>query len=277
MEPVIAEVMATLGVKGDLTSHILVFMLILARIIPLMFLTPVLGSRHAPQEVKMGMGMAFTMIVYMPVYDGMPGPVPKAIGPFVMLMLKEMLIGMMVGYIVSLIFYCVMMCGRIMDTAASRSMAEVQAPHLNSRATVLGDLLYMYTIVLFFAVGGHRYLLQGVLESFTRFGILDFALTLPSLDFLSDILIKTMGEIFSIAVLISSPVLVATLLADVAFGMMNRVAPQLNAYFMAMPVKALGSIVIVLLAWSSITDAIGEYCLWILLQARNIMQLFGLS
>ncbi len=277
MEPVIAEAMKAMNIEGDFSTHTLVFMLILARIIPLMFLTPVLGSRHAPQEVKMGMGMALSVIVYLPVYHSLTKAVPKSVGPFVMLMLKEMLIGMMVGYIISLLFYCVMMCGRIMDTAASRSMAEIQAPHINSRATVLGDLLYMYTIVLFFAVGGHRYLITGILTSFTKFGVLDFALSFPSIDIMSDMLVRTMGDIFTIAVIISSPVLVATFLADVAFGMMNRVAPQLNAYFMAMPVKALGSLIVLLLAWASVSEALGEYCLWIVLKAQEIMQVFGLA
>ena len=277
MEPVIAEAMKAMNIEGDFSTHVLVFMLMLARIIPLRFLTPVLGSRHAPQEVKMGMGMALSVIVYLSVYHSLTKAVPKSVGPFVMLMLKEMLIGMMVGYIISLLFYCVMMCGRIMDTAASRSMAEIQAPHINSRATVLGDLLYMYTIVLFFAVGGHRYLITGILTSFTKFGVLDFALSFPSIDVMSDMLMRTMGDIFTIAVIISSPVLVATFLADVAFGMMNRVAPQLNAYFMAMPVKALGSLIVLLLAWASVSEALGEYCLWIVLKAQEIMQVFGLA
>ena len=48
-----------------------------------------------------------------------------------------------------------------------------------------------------------------------------------------------------VAVMISAPILAATFITDLVFGILNRVAPQLNAYFLSMPVKALGGVIMI--------------------------------
>jgi flagellar biosynthesis protein FliR len=70
---------------------------------------------------------------------------------------------------------------------------------------------------------------------------------------------RILSDVFRIAVTLAFPIGLVCLLADVAFGLLNRVAPQINAYFMSMPAKAAGGMVIFLAAFSMIAEQFVRY------------------
>jgi flagellar biosynthetic protein FliR len=63
----------------------------------------------------------------------------------------------------------------------------------------------------------------------------------------------------------------ATFITDIVFGILNRVAPQLNAYFMSMPVKALGGVIIILIALYAIADRFEYYTSVALVQTQDVI------
>ena len=65
----------------------------------------------------------------------------------------------------------------------------------------------------------------------------------------------------------------ATFITDVVFGILNRVAPQLNAYFMSMPVKALGGVIVIFVSLAAITANFEGYTTWALSQTEQTIDL----
>ena len=57
------------------------------------------------------------------------------------------------------------------------------------------------------------------------------------------------------------------------FGILNRVAPQLNAYFMSMPVKAFGGIMMIFVAFDAIIMRMEEWVLWALIKVEEVLDL----
>jgi flagellar biosynthesis protein FliR len=89
----------------------------------------------------------------------------------------------------------------------------------------------------------------------------------------SDYMIRLTSDILLISVLLSAPVMAAVLITDVVFGILNRVAPQLNAYFMAMPVKAMGGVILAIAIMDPFMARLSDYTVWSLQTVEKTLAL----
>ena len=86
-------------------------------------------------------------------------------------------------------------------------------------------------------------------------------------------MLNTTAELWQIAVVLAAPVMAATFISDVVFGILNRVAPQLNAYFMSMPVKAFGGVVMIFVALDAIVARMHDWVEWSLVKVQTTLDL----
>ena len=106
-----------LGIVLNYTQELLIAALILGRTMPMIQLTPFLGGKIIPIEIKMGLGVLLTILMW-PLARAQVGPdMPITAVPFILLMVKEILIGFIIGFINAHIFYVVDMAGRLIDTS----------------------------------------------------------------------------------------------------------------------------------------------------------------
>lgn len=255
------------------TQVLLMGALIIARTVPMVVQTPFLGGQIIPMEIKMGMSVLLTVLVW-PLATPIVTDMPTQPIPYLLLMMKETLIGFAMGFVNSHIFFALDMAGRFIDTARGVSMSEVMDPHSKKRVTPTGDLYTQMFLVIFMAIGGHRVFFETFFFSFKTLPI-DKGLAFAN-NGLVDFFEHTMrlgGEIWVVSVVLSAPIIAATLLTDVVFGILNRVAPQLNAYFMAMPVKAYGGIMIIFVSMGAIVDRFAEYVVWMLVALEKTLEL----
>ena len=89
-------------------------------------MTPFFGSKAAPFEIKMGLSIGLTLIVYTFAFDAARnyGPIPISPIPFLLLMLKEIFIGITLGFVISKLFWAMEVAGRIIDTVRGSSMVR---------------------------------------------------------------------------------------------------------------------------------------------------------
>jgi flagellar biosynthesis protein FliR len=256
----------------DYTQELLICALILTRTMAMVMYTPFLAGHIAPMEVKMGLGVLITATVWPVAHSSMTAPIPMLAIPFFLLMLKEVFIGLMLGFAND--FVVMEMAGRIIDTVRGSSMAEVMVPHTGQRATPAGDLYYHLLLMIFVSMGG-----IGAFMSiyFFSFGAIPLNVHIPTsaneLWAFTDYLMGHSGGFLVHALLLAGPVIAATLVTDVVFGILNRVAPQLNAYFMAMPVKAVGGIIMMLVIMDAYVERTSSYVVELLAGAEKTIEL----
>jgi flagellar biosynthetic protein FliR len=239
------QLLTLVGEKLNYTQELLMVALILGRTMPMIMLTPFLGGQVMPTEVKMGLGVLLTMLIWPTATMALSGAVPFTAVGFFFLMLKEAFIGMSIGCMNSHIFYAMDMAGRLIDTVRGTSMSEVMVPHSKQRSTPTGSMYYQLLLVIFFILGGHHVFLEGFFMSFASIPINETLAIGAGLETFVNYMARMTANILLVAVTLAAPVIAATFITDVVFGILNRVAPQLNAYFMSMPVKALGGVVII--------------------------------
>ncbi len=102
--------------------------------------------------------------------------------------------------------------------------------------------------VLFLTVGGHHLVIQALAESFALVPLDQYPRFSHGFWPFFELIIRVFADILRIAMALASPVLLATFLTDFALGMVNRVAPQVQVFFVAMQIKPAVTVIIMLSA-----------------------------
>lgn len=221
-----------------------------ARLVSFFSIVPFFGGAAVPARVKVATAMSLVIILYPSLAATVPENQTLSFGPlgFIALLTKEVLVGFTLGFIASMVFEAVQVAGRIIDFQRGSTMAELYAPQLQSRVSELGQFQLQLAIILFIAVGAHRLFITSLLESFQFIPALEFPKFAPGWSPAAELIVKLTAAVLSIGLQLAAPALIALLLTDLFFGIINRVAPQINVFFLSMPVKMLVGIIVVLIA-----------------------------
>jgi flagellar biosynthetic protein FliR len=212
------------------TAQLLAIMLGAVRTGAWMMLCPPFSSRLIPGPVKALLSVGFTL----PMAPYLQATVPSLeTGALIASAALQVFIGASMGFITAMLFAALQAAGDLLDLFGGLTLASAYDPLSMSQSSVFGRFYNLLAITLLFASDGHQLILRGFLQSFQ---------TLPldtsfSMDTLSRLLLRGVGEMFVSAVQIAGPLIAVLFLADVALGLLNRVAPALNAFQLGFPVK----------------------------------------
>lgn len=266
-----------IGASLDYTRELIIIALIFARTMPMIMQTPYIGGPLVPAQVKMTLAVLFTVLLWPLAREALVGPLPVAPVVVTLLLFKEIFIGLAIGYVNAHVFWAMEIAGRITDTARMASMSEVMEPHSEQRTTPFGDMYQQIMVLIFMAVGGHHIFLRAFFFSFVSIPVNKGLEMGGAMTPFFEATMRLGGHIFLIGVTLAAPIFAATLITDVVFGILNRVAPQLNAYFMSMPVKALGGMVIALLVMNTVIARFYDFVTWSLEAVEKTISLFAVS
>ncbi|MEL6187559.1 MAG: flagellar biosynthetic protein FliR [Myxococcota bacterium] len=259
--------------QANLTTQLLLGSLVAIRVLPIIFQTPFLGGKLIPAETRIGLSLGLTLLVFPFAVAGVDGGIRLTALTYLVLLLKELFLGFVIGYVATELFYAMEIGGRAVDVMRGANQAEVQVPELQLRVSPIGQFNFQLLLVIFCALNGHGYFIESVVESF-RIVPVD---TFPSFDggfeHFVDLILKYVSGLFGIAFALVFPGLFASFLTDVVFGMFNRIAPQLNAYFMAMGVKAMGGLFMFMVALNLMMGKLAEHLEGSLVFVRELIRL----
>jgi flagellar biosynthetic protein FliR len=244
------QLMGALSEQIDFTKSIVVFSLVMARIMAIVVLVPFLGGKNAPNEVKMGVGITLTMLLWPTVLSNLSASAGLPLNPlgFLLMMMKETFVGLVIGFVAAKVFYVVEIAGQLIDILRGANQIQLQVPEIEERSSAFGALQYQLLLALFLALDLHQPFIGALFESFVAVPINDFPHFQAGFGAFLDYNARVTADILAIAVLLAMPIGIVTLVTETAFGLINRVAPQINAYFMAMPAKVLGGCIVFFLS-----------------------------
>lgn len=269
------NLMGALSQQVDFTKTIVVFALIMARIMSIVVLVPFLGGKNAPTEVKMGVGVTLTLLLWPTVLmnlDESRGLPLSALG-FLLMMMKETFVGLVIGFVASKVFYTVEIAGQLIDILRGANQIQLQVPEIEERSSAFGSLQFQLLLALFLALDLHHAFIASLFESFVAVPINDFPHFQAGFPAFVEYNARVTADILLIAVLIAMPIGIVTLTVETAFGLINRVAPQINAYFMAMPAKVLGGCIVFFLSIDMILESMLKNSITMLSHVDAIIEL----
>ncbi|MGB2824663.1 MAG: flagellar biosynthetic protein FliR [Phycisphaerae bacterium] len=208
-------------------------MLVTVRVVGMMLFAPVFSNSAVPMKLRVVVGVAMGLAVV----GRLAGPVPLPPGWFDLAMAAgcELLIGGAIGYAAGLIFTGVELGAFHISSQMGLSLADVINPLKSGSPQAAGGLFRMLAVVVFLAIGGHRAMIGGLLETFDT--VPPLGLTAPGAVLKATV--AMLGASFVLALKLAGPVLIAMLVAMVALGMLHKTVPQCNLLSVGLPARAM--------------------------------------
>ncbi len=198
------------------------FLLVLVRVSGLTLSAPIFSSPGIPRHVKVGFVSVISLMITPIVFPLIP--MQLTLGTVVAAVVGELIIGLVLGLGVSLVFLGARATGVIVGQQAGLSLGQVLNPMLNENSSIIDQLFYLVTLMVFLAVGGHRTLVATLLDTFHAIPPASFKFN-ASLPTVIETLITSA---FQLAIRMSAPTLIALFMATLTMGFVSRTIPQLN-------------------------------------------------
>jgi len=225
-------------------SYLQVFVLMLTRTTAMVGSMPILSSRGLPAMMKIGLAGMLALIL-LPVQVQHAPALPNEVWPFALALAQELLIGLLLGFASSLMFDSLQMAGQIVGLQIGLNVAAAIDPVSSSNQLSYIDQLYaIVAALIFFTINGHHWLIMAIQGSFELVP-LNSLLVSPEL---MDQLIRLVGNLFVITVRVALPVLATLMLADLAMLIIARTVPQIQVFFLGIPIKVAAGFVTLLAA-----------------------------
>lgn len=233
----------------ELKNYLLLLSVVQARLMPLFLLVPFMSRGMVPRTIALAVATALGLLV-VPTLE----PIDTAnFGPgFLFILGKEAIIGLVMGYLVALPFWTMEAIGFVVDNQRGASMASTINPMTGHDTSPLGMLFNYAFITFFMLVGGLQLLLGMIYDSYRLWPPMSFwPQWTPET---AELLLVQLNRFVMHALLLAAPVLLAMFLAELGLALVSRFAPQLQVFFLAMPIKSALGIFVLMVYGSTLFD-----------------------
>lgn len=230
----------------------------LPRLTAALSITPFFGPQFIQGMARQVVIISLSLIVVPIVAHAAPAPafVGASFGMVGVIIAKEVALGLVLGYVSGFVFWIAEGAGFFIDNQRGSSMAEMQDPVSGSSTSPFGLLLTKIVAVLFFVGGGFHAFLTLLYESYRMWPVFEyFPAFHPELPAAA---LGILDGIVGYIVLFASPLVLAMFLAEFGLGLMNRFSPQLNVFFLSMPVKSGVASVLIILYLATLTTLLKD-------------------
>jgi type III secretion protein T len=172
---------------------------------------------------------------------------------------KEAAIGLVLGLLASAGFWALYMAGTIIEYQAGLTFATTIDPLTGQDDSLVGGLLMRLFSIMFLVTGGLLSLIGLLFESYQLWPVSQMAPLAGNLQ-LVEVMLRAFAEMVVLAVKVAAPFLILMLLIELALGFLSRFAPQLNVFFVALPLKVL-ALAVMLLLYGMVVASSGELLL----------------
>ena len=237
----------------NLQGQALAIALTLPRIAAAFMIVPLMTSDTVPALVRNSFFVSLAVVAY-PIAAAASPNTAMMLSTWAPIVLKEIFIGTAIGFCFGLMFWALSAAGNVIDVKVGASMANVMDPISGHQTSLTGMFLSQLGAWLFMATGAFMMFLDILLSSYRLWPV---ANVLPPLHPGGVAFFASQFNYLMTAVLmLSAPALIVTSLLDIALGLVNRYAQQLNVFSLAMPLKAWLATWVVLLALGAMVEAV---------------------
>jgi flagellar biosynthetic protein FliR len=209
-----------------------IFFLIFFRVAAILMSMPIINGNSIPFLFKFGLALGASIVLF-PLLDLKVFPVLTDLSSFVVGAVGEILLGVIIGMAVNLIFVGLQIAGQLSGYQMGMALAEVIDPADGEQIPLLAQFFQIFAFLIFLTVNAHHWFLRALADSFHLVPPLGFKLS----GSLIEQLMRVAGNMFVIAIKVGAPVIAALLLTTIALGLIARTVPQMNVFFVAMPLK----------------------------------------
>lgn len=218
-----------------------VFLLMFARMGTLVMLMPGFGERNIPVRVRLAIAALLTFVMF-PLQRNAYQVDLSGFGPLLSLLFQELAVGFVMGLAARIALTAVQVAGTIIAGQLGLGFVTAVDPTQNQQGALLGTFFSLLGITLVFATNLHHVAIAALANSYQAFA----PGAMPPTGDALQLTVKIVADSFRIGVQLSAPFLLFGLVFNVGLGLLARLMPQLQVYFLAMPLSIFAGFAILL-------------------------------
>lgn len=234
--------MTTYTLQQLLPANIFALLLVFARVSSAIGLLPGIGEAYVAPRIRLMVAAGITFLVTPLLAHSLPAA-PANIAGILLLLFGEIFTGLFIGLVANVLFAALQTGGAIIAMQTNLSSAMVFNPGASSPQTLPASFYGTFAVVMLFSTGTYALLLRAIVDSYNAFppGVL------PPFDDMSQAMVRTVSRSFVISIELAAPYLILATLFYALLGLISRIMPQLQVFYVGIPVQIIGGLIMLLL------------------------------
>ena len=230
------------------------FLLSFARVGTMVMLLPGLGELTVSPRVRLTLALALTAVI-LPLHRGDYQIDLRAFGPVVLMLGQEILIGVVLGLLARLTIAALQIAGSVIAQQMGLGFVTSVDPTQGQQGVIVGNFLGVLGVTLIFATDLHHLVIAALNDSYSLFRPGE----IPIIGDVASLLSTTVAGTFRIGVQLAAPFLVFGLLFNLGLGVLARLMPQMQVFFIGLPLSILLGLLILLLVLGAMMMTFLDY------------------
>lgn len=215
-----------------LTFEVYSFLFVFLRMGSAIMFMPAFMTSYISERQRLSIALAITLVLTPFLKDKIVVPTDDFV-MFMRIAMFEIVYGAFLGLFMQILFLALSLLGNVAGTAVGFANAQFFNPTTQTQSIVLESFFSIMAVTLIFIMNIHHFMLTAVIDSYE---VLPFGSPLPVSD-LSDFFVRTVNDSFVIGFRISAPFIAYTIIFYVGMGLFSRLMPQLNIFFLSIPLQ----------------------------------------
>ena len=254
----------------ELIPKVSVLLPIIVRVTTFFVAAPLFSYRAIPVQVKIILGIALAWAMY---YT-FPSAELAIDSTYLLLVLKEAMIGLMLGIAAFIIMSAVQIAGGLIDFQMGFAMANVIDPQTGAQSPLMGQFFNFLSLLVLLAINGHHLMLDGIYYSY-QFMPYDQIFPAFGSKELAEYIIKLFAAVFVIAFQMSAPVVATLFLVTLALGITGKTVPQMNIFVIGFPIKIAVGFIVLIVTMGMLVQLMQKLMELMIYSLRDIMVILG--
>ncbi len=217
-----------------LPAEVWVAGLVFARVGAILMLLPGIGDAVVPPRIRLALALLLAFVLF-PIAAPQVAGIPATSSALVGAVIRELLIGLMIGGLLRMFLASLAVAGEAVALQTTLAFAQTANPLQAMPGTTVAAFLTLLGITLIFATDLHHLFIGAVARSYSLFppgqGV--------SVQQAGDMAARTLGNAFALGVQLAAPVIVFSLILNIAAGLIGRMMPTFQIFFVAAPINIL--------------------------------------
>ncbi|MBS0248486.1 MAG: flagellar type III secretion system protein FliR [Proteobacteria bacterium] len=210
------------------------FLLAFARIGTMMMVMPGLGESNMPSRVRLTIALLLTAVL-LPLHQQAYTVSLNALGPVLVLLFKEIAVGLVLGLTARLALSALQVAGAVVAQQLGLGFVTAVDPTQNQQGLLVGNFLTVLGVAMIFATDMHYLVIKALNDSYMIFAPGELPLSGDVAKHITNVIATS----FKIGIQLSAPFLVFGLIFNLGLGVLSRLMPQMQVFFIGLPLSIL--------------------------------------
>ena len=230
------------------------FLLIFARAGTMVMLLPGLGEQNVSPRLRLTIALVLVAVL-LPLHRTAYHITTTALGPAIVMLVEEIMIGAVLGLTARVTISALEVAGSVIAQQLGLGFVTTIDPTQGEQGVIIGNFLTMLGITLFFATDMHYLVIAALNDSYSLFEPGE----VPAVGDVASLVTRTASGAFRIGIQLSAPFLAFGLLFNIGLGVLSRLMPQMQVFFIALPASIMVGLLFLLLVLGTMMGFFLDY------------------